>query len=92
MSSGTQSELEAKEPQTRHSESYGANDVAQVLENDGKTAKVVHADGTIDYIDAHVLGGELNVMPKGYFKSPQFIGTVMVCHSTPKLGPLSVVS
>jgi len=77
MSTPPRSETEAKEPGTRHVESHSINDVTQVLENDGTTAKVVHADGTIDYVDAHALGGEADVMPKGYFRSPQFIGTVM---------------
>lgn len=78
MSSGAQSEHEPKEPGTRHVEAGSAHDVAQVLENDGVTAKIVHVDGTIDIVDAHTLGGELDVMPKGYFTSPQFIGTVTV--------------
>ncbi|KAF7561242.1 hypothetical protein G7046_g2904 [Stylonectria norvegica] len=39
-------------------------------------AKFVHADGTIDYVDARAVGGDFEEMPKGYFYSPQFIGTV----------------
>lgn len=77
MSSRAQSEHETKGPGTRHVES-NSHEVAQVLENDGVTAKVVHVDGTVDIVDAHTLGGELDVMPKGYFTSPQFIGTVTV--------------
>lgn len=49
-----------------------------VSESDEETTKVVHADGTIDYIDKNAIGGEVNVMPDGYFRSPQFIGTVAV--------------
>ncbi|KAH8658641.1 fungal trichothecene efflux pump [Tricladium varicosporioides] len=42
--------------------------------------KTVHADGEIDYVDTHALGGELDQMPAGYFYSYQFIGTVVaVC-------------
>lgn len=62
---------------TRHTEA-GPEDIRQVLEVDGTTAKVLHADGTIDYVDTSALGGELETMPKGYFRSPQFIGTVTV--------------
>lgn len=40
--------------------------------------KVVHADGTVDYLDAKALGGDVEQMPKGYFLSAQFIGTVTV--------------
>lgn len=38
--------------------------------------KKVHADGTVDLIDAHAIGGAVEEMPKGYYYSPQFIGTV----------------
>ncbi|KAH6876422.1 trichothecene efflux pump [Thelonectria olida] len=38
--------------------------------------KVVHADGTVDYLDAKAVGGDVEQMPKGYFRSAQFIGTV----------------
>ncbi|KAH8684143.1 trichothecene efflux pump [Ilyonectria robusta] len=41
-----------------------------------QTEKVVHADGTIDYLDAKAVGGDVDEMPKGYFLSAQFIGTV----------------
>lgn len=40
--------------------------------------KTVHADGEVDYVDTHALGGELDQMPAGYFYSYQFIGTVIV--------------
>lgn len=43
-----------------------------------QTEKVVHADGTIDYLDAKAVGGDVDEMPKGYFLSAQFIGTVTV--------------
>jgi hypothetical protein len=61
----------------RHVEA-GPEDIRQVLEIDGNTAKVLHADGTVDLMDTKALGGELEAMPVGYYKSPQFIGTVMV--------------
>ena len=45
---------------------------------DVHTIKKVHADGTVDLIDAHAIGGNVDEMPKGYYYSPQFIGTVIV--------------
>lgn len=39
-------------------------------------AKVVHTDGTVDYIDARAIGGDVDELPKGYFLTPSFIGTV----------------
>ena len=38
----------------------------------------VHEDGTVDMIDTHAIGGDLEEMPKGYFYSFQFLGTVLV--------------
>ncbi|KAK7421279.1 hypothetical protein QQZ08_009995 [Neonectria magnoliae] len=38
--------------------------------------KVVFADGTIEYVDKHALGGDFEDMPVGYYKSPQFLGTL----------------
>jgi hypothetical protein len=40
--------------------------------------KVVHTDGTVNYVDNRALGGDVDGMPAGYFRSPQFIGTVVV--------------
>ncbi|KAF2019705.1 fungal trichothecene efflux pump [Aaosphaeria arxii CBS 175.79] len=50
---------------------------AQHLE-DVNVVKKVHADGHVDLVDAHAIGGALDNMPKGYYWSPQFIGTVTV--------------
>jgi hypothetical protein len=45
-----------------------------------EAVETVHTDGTVDMVDTHAIGGELNEMPKGYFRSAQFIGTVVaVC-------------
>jgi hypothetical protein len=41
-----------------------------------EAVKTVHADGTVDMVDTHAIGGELEEMPKGYFRSVNFIGTV----------------
>ena len=37
-----------------------------------------HVDGTVDLVDARAVGGDLDQMPAGYYRSPQFIGTVVV--------------
>ncbi|CAK7202258.1 hypothetical protein SEUCBS139899_004980 [Sporothrix eucalyptigena] len=43
-------------------------------------AKVAHIDGTVDYIDANAVGGDLDDMPPGYYYSPAFLGTMIaVC-------------
>jgi hypothetical protein len=45
-----------------------------------EAVETIHADGTVDMVDTHAIGGELDEMPKGYFRSVQFIGTVVaVC-------------
>ncbi|KAL5119952.1 hypothetical protein ACEQ8H_002050 [Pleosporales sp. CAS-2024a] len=41
-----------------------------------EAVKTVHTDGTVDLVDTHAIGGELDEMPRGYFRSAQFIGTV----------------
>ena len=46
--------------------------------DDVHVVKKVHADGTVDLIDAHAISGAVEEMPKGYYYSPQFIGTVVV--------------
>lgn len=45
---------------------------------DVHVVKKVHADGHIDLVDAHAIGGAAENMPKGYYYSIQFIGTVTV--------------
>jgi hypothetical protein len=48
---------------------------------DVDVVQIEHQDGTIDYIDAQAIGGDLSQMPPGYFHSVQFIGTVTVSSS-----------
>jgi hypothetical protein len=55
-----------------------AHDASSGQLNDGFVAKVVHTDGTIDYIDARAVGGDVTEMPAGYYWSSSFIGTVAV--------------
>ena len=33
--------------------------------------------GTIDYVAKEIVGGDIGEMPKGYYRSPAFIGTVV---------------
>jgi hypothetical protein len=40
--------------------------------------KKVHADGHVDLVDTHAIGGAAEDMPPGYFWSIHFIGTVIV--------------
>jgi hypothetical protein len=40
--------------------------------------KTVHEDGTVDFVDAHAVGGDFEDMPKGYFYSLSFIMTFTV--------------
>lgn len=60
-------------------ESTEKNEVesTQQLE-DIHVVKKVHADGHVDLVDAHAIGGAVEDMPEGYFWSVQFIGTVTV--------------
>lgn len=47
---------------------------------DTHVVKKVHADGHVDLVDTYAIGGALDEMPKGYYWSVQFIGTVVaVC-------------
>jgi hypothetical protein len=46
--------------------------------SDVDAVQMVHKDGTVDYVDTHAIGGDLEDMPKGYYYSVQFIGTVTV--------------
>ncbi|KAF1981886.1 fungal trichothecene efflux pump [Aulographum hederae CBS 113979] len=41
------------------------------------TFKKVHADGTVDVVDAQAIGGNLEDLPPGYYTSVNFIGTVV---------------
>ena len=64
----------------RHEIETDNDNTTQAGEKQGEyVAKVVHTDGTVDLIDAKAIGGEYDEMPKGYFRSPSFIGTVTVC-------------
>jgi hypothetical protein len=45
---------------------------------DVHVVKKVHADGHVDLVDAHAIGGAAEDMPKGYYYSIQFLGTVTV--------------
>ncbi len=64
----------------------GGVDETRHVENGPSTIHVVknvHADGTIDLVDAHAVGGEFQDMPKGYYTSISFIMTVVVSSHHP---------
>ncbi|KAK8024611.1 trichothecene efflux pump [Apiospora rasikravindrae] len=42
-----------------------------------RVVEKTHIDGTVDFVSADVLGGDVENLPAGYFRSPQFIGTVV---------------
>jgi hypothetical protein len=59
-------------------ESIGKNDDKSNHIEDVHVVKKVHADGHVDLVDTHAIGGAFEEMPEGYFWSIQFIGTVIV--------------
>ncbi|CAI6340163.1 unnamed protein product [Periconia digitata] len=61
------SEFEEKKIETTMQHIEDAKDVNVVQK--------VHADGHVDLVDAHAIGGNVDEMPRGYFWSPQFLGT-----------------
>ncbi|KAF9768778.1 hypothetical protein IL306_013874 [Fusarium sp. DS 682] len=63
----------------RQLEIYNPEDSANGLGNHQSTInseKIIMADGTVEYVDKNVLGDELHRMPNGYYRSPQFLGTL----------------
>lgn len=75
--SDSQYGVEAKEPQPRHS-AVEHKVTSEVQFQDGNVTKVTHADGAVDYIDIKAVGGDYTMMRRGYFRSPQFLGTLTV--------------
>ncbi|KAF2660508.1 fungal trichothecene efflux pump [Lophiostoma macrostomum CBS 122681] len=73
-----------QKPQASMSDSVEKNEIESTqVAADLHVVKKVHADGQVDLVDAHAIGGDVGDMPKGYFWSPQFIGTVLaVCISS----------
>ncbi|CAO2654543.1 Nn.00g112760.m01.CDS01 [Neocucurbitaria sp. VM-36] len=58
-------------------EKTDAPSTIHAADKDVHVVKKVHADGHVDLVDAHAIGGNIEDMPKGYFWTPQFIGTVV---------------
>lgn len=75
--SDSQYGIEAKEPQSRHSEIENKA-TSDIHFQDDNVTKVTHADGAVDYIDIKAVGGDYAMMRRGYFRSPQFLGTLTV--------------
>lgn len=59
-------------------ETVGKSDTGSNHIEDVHVVKKVHADGHVDLVDTHAIGGDYDEMPKGYYWSIQFIGTVIV--------------
>ena len=92
MASGPLPDDGDKEPHARHVESSNRDHAAvqdssspspnssgdSREEHRGTAKRVVHVDGTVGYVDRKAIGGEREGMPKGYFRSPQFVGTMVV--------------
>ncbi|KAF7561424.1 hypothetical protein G7046_g2702 [Stylonectria norvegica] len=57
-------------------DNHDIHDDPELSDGKGETEKVVYADGTVEFVDRHALGGDVQSMPVGYYRSPQFIGTV----------------
>ncbi|KAI0130238.1 fungal trichothecene efflux pump [Xylariales sp. AK1849] len=74
---------ETKTPRRQQVEVYTGNKNDRLKEDtnmpeaDRNYLRVVHTDGTVDFVDNHAVGGDVDAMPKGYFRSPAFIGTVV---------------
>lgn len=75
--SDSQSGVGAEELQSRYSEAENKI-TSETKFQDGNITKVTHADGAVDYIDLKAVGGDYAMMQRGYFRSPQFIGTLTV--------------
>ena len=75
--SDSQSVTEPQGPHSRHS-GVEKNITSDGEIQDGNVTRVTHADGAVDYIDIKAVGGEYATMQRGYFRSPQFIGTLTV--------------
>ncbi|KAH0848654.1 siderophore iron transporter [Fonsecaea pedrosoi] len=62
-------------PTTKEKPVPGVVDHVDVVDN-VDVVQATHVDGTVDLVDKRAIGGDLNEMPPGYFRSWQFIGTV----------------
>ncbi|KAK8073250.1 hypothetical protein PG994_004149 [Apiospora phragmitis] len=49
----------------------------QTVDNVERVVEKTHIDGTVDFVSADVIGGEVGELPSGYFRSAKFIGTVV---------------
>ena len=71
--------IDEEKVETTMAEAVEKTDVSSTQHvEDIHVVKKVHADGHVDLVDAHAIGGAAEDMPKGYYYSAQFIGTVTV--------------
>ncbi|KAG7430383.1 Trichothecene efflux pump TRI12 [Fusarium oxysporum f. sp. raphani] len=63
----------------REFETFGPEDSGDGSDSPQPTVnaeEIIMADGTVEYVDKNAFGDELDRMPNGYYRSPQFIGTL----------------
>ncbi|KAK8102197.1 hypothetical protein PG984_015343 [Apiospora sp. TS-2023a] len=70
-------ECDNPQPSALHSHRDMDSQRDQTTPGASRTVEKTHIDGTVDYVSADVLGGEVTELPAGYFRSAQFIGTVV---------------
>ncbi|KAH8649279.1 trichothecene efflux pump [Xylariales sp. PMI_506] len=68
--------MNAADNETKDAHQVEHIDTGVYRAEDSGAIRVTHTDGTVDYVDKTIVGGEFDSMPSGYFKSPQFILTV----------------
>lgn len=76
-SSKEHSASEVKNPHKSHAEAKNS-DISRIHTLNGGVAQLKHVDGTIAFVDTKVIGGDYKAIPPGYFRSLQFLGTLMV--------------
>ncbi|KAH7175466.1 fungal trichothecene efflux pump [Dactylonectria macrodidyma] len=74
--SNSAEEVRVEKPQPTESLRNEEPETPRSAHTPDNTEKVVFADGTVEYVDKHALGGEYDSMPVGYYRSPQFLGTL----------------
>lgn len=62
-----------------HPEKRASMQVEHVDDLNVNVVKQVHIDGTVDLVDTRAIGGDVENMPRAYFYSVSFLGTLLVC-------------
>lgn len=65
--------------------SFGKEGLPEHVDNiRGDVVDNVYLDGTVDLVDKRAIGGDMEVMPPGYWQSFHSIGTVVVTNDPNK--------